>query len=77
MKHLITIFICLCIVSAAHAQNKTANSSTYKTAIGIKAWNGAGANLKTFIDEKNAVEVVGFFITVLHALLPCMNCMVI
>jgi len=61
MKHLLLVFICFFMVSFAVAQNKTANSNSYKTAIGIKAWNGAGANLKTFIDEKNAIEVIGFF----------------
>lgn len=61
MKQLFLIFFALVLSSAVFAQNRTANSLDYKTAVGIKAWNGAGANLKTFINEKNAIEMVGFF----------------
>ncbi len=45
----------------ANAQNSTANSLKYKTAAGIKVWNGAGITLKTFIQEKAALEFIGFF----------------
>lgn len=33
----------------------------YKTAVGIKFWDGAGISFKTFIIPKNAVEVIGYF----------------
>lgn len=46
---------------SSNAQNKTANSLSYKTSAGIKIWDGAGISLKTFIDPKNAVEFIGFF----------------
>ncbi len=46
----------------AMAQNKTAHSTSYKTAAGIKVWNGGGLNLKTFLkEEKEALEFIGFF----------------
>lgn len=46
----------------AFAQNKTRNSTSYKTAAGVKIWNGGGLNLKTFVrQEKEAVEIIGFF----------------
>ena len=61
MKHLFILTLLFVVVTGVSAQNKTANSTTYKTAIGIKTWNGAGANLKTFINDKNAIEVIGFF----------------
>lgn len=46
---------------AATAQNKTASSLTYKSAFGVKIWNGGGLTLKTFLDTKNALEFTGFF----------------
>ncbi len=46
---------------ATFAQNRTANSLSYKTAAGVKIWNGGGLTLKTFLDEKNALEFIGFF----------------
>lgn len=49
------------VVVAANAQNRTAKSLTYKTAAGVKIWDGAGLTLKTFLDTKNALEFIGFF----------------
>ena len=49
------------VITITNAQNKTANSLTYKTAAGIKIWDGAGISLKTFLDSKNALEFIGFF----------------
>ena len=63
MKHLISALVCMFVVIAATAQNKTANSLSYKTAIGVKVWNGAGVTLKTFLTEKDALEFIGFFNT--------------
>lgn len=48
-------------IQFAIAQNKTATGTDYKTAIGVKIWDGAGLSLKTFISEKTALEFVGFF----------------
>ncbi len=63
MKHLISALVFMFVVIAASAQNKTANSLSYKTAIGVKVWNGAGATLKTFLSERDALEFIGFFNT--------------
>jgi hypothetical protein len=43
------------------AQNRTANSFDYKTAIGFKFLNGGGLSLKTFFSEREAAEFIGFF----------------
>lgn len=43
------------------AQNKTANTKNYKTAVGLKFLNGGGVSLKTFFSEKEAAEFIGFF----------------
>lgn len=61
MKHLFTILFFIFLASAVSAQNSTANSNSYKTAVGVKLWDGAGANLKTFLDDKSALEFIGFF----------------
>ncbi|MGG9971324.1 hypothetical protein ACQ33O_05960 [Ferruginibacter sp. SUN002] len=57
----ILVLSMMLVVSVTNAQNKTANSLTYKTAAGIKIWNGGGLTLKTFLDQKNALEFIGFF----------------
>ena len=61
MKKLLFVTLITVLAFSANAQNKTANSLSYKTAAGIKIWDGAGLSLKTFLNEKNALEFVGFF----------------
>jgi hypothetical protein len=61
MKKYVLILSALLIGTVVSAQNKTAESLTYKTAAGIKVWDGAGLTLKTFIADKAALEFVGFF----------------
>jgi hypothetical protein len=34
---------------------------TYKTALGVKVWDGAGISFKTFVAQNNALEVIGYF----------------
>jgi hypothetical protein len=50
----------LCIFSAS-AQSRSANSTSYKTALGVKVWDGAGITLKHFGASGNAVEGIGYF----------------
>jgi hypothetical protein len=61
MKIVVMVLLASVILSAATAQNKTANSLTYKSAVGVRIWNGAGISVKTFFQEKNAIELNGFF----------------
>lgn len=61
MKQHVFILLLMMSGSAVVAQNSTSNSNDYKTAVGIKVWNGGGANLKTFLSEKTALEFTGFF----------------
>jgi hypothetical protein len=63
MKKLILGVGVLMAVLTVKAQNKTSNSLTYKTAAGIRIWDGAGLSLKTFFkdDGKSALEFFGFF----------------
>jgi hypothetical protein len=46
---------------AAQAQSKTANSSSYRTALGVKVWNGGGISLKHFFTPNNAGELIAYF----------------
>jgi hypothetical protein len=35
--------------------------TSYKTALGVKVWDGAGVSLKTFLKGNNAAEFIGYF----------------
>jgi hypothetical protein len=61
MKRIALVIVLAIIAVQVNAQNKTANSLTYKTGIGLKLWDGGGITLKTFIQDKKAVEIIGFF----------------
>ena len=49
------------LVFASQAQNKSTKSSTYKTALGVKVWDGGGISLKHFFGNNKAGEFVGYF----------------
>ena len=55
---LLSIILCACIFS--NGQSKSANSSNYQTALGVKFYPG-GITLKHFFNEKNAGELIGYF----------------
>lgn len=59
-KLILTLFLAITFLAVA-AQNETANSPEYKTAIGIKLWSGGGVSVKTFIKDNNALEFIGYF----------------
>jgi hypothetical protein len=51
------------LIVFAFLSNVTGQSmgSTYKTALGIKVWDGAGISFKNFVSANNAFEVIGYF----------------
>jgi hypothetical protein len=53
---LITAFIALSTYCNAQSMGRS-----YKTALGLKVWDGVGVSFKTFVVPKNAVEVIGYF----------------
>lgn len=57
-KQILLITAALFIFSAAGAQSM---GRTYKTALGVKFLDGAGITLKHFINERDALEGIGFF----------------
>ena len=60
MRKAFVIAMALFIVIVSQAQSRSANSSSYKTALGVKVWDGAGISLKHFFD-KNAGELIAYF----------------
>ena len=40
---------------------KALNSSSYRTALGVKFWDGAGISFKHFFNGNNAGEFIGYF----------------
>ena len=46
---------------SANAQNNSTGSSTYRTALGVKVWDGAGISFKHFLAGRNALELIGYF----------------
>lgn len=61
MKHILLIAALVASATTLMAQNRTANTRDYKTALGLKIWNGGGVSLKTFVAEQKALEFIGFF----------------
>jgi hypothetical protein len=59
MKKLLgLLMISFLTISCVHAQSM---GRSYKTALGVKFWDGGGISFKTFVAPLNAVEVVGYF----------------
>ena len=57
-KQIILIAVAVFFFSAAGAQSM---DRTYKTALGVKLLDGAGITVKHFINERDALEGIGFF----------------
>ncbi len=60
-KVVITTFVLLLFTGAVLAQSRSTNSTSYKTALGVKVWDGAGISLKHFFNGNNAGELIGYF----------------
>jgi hypothetical protein len=59
MKKILSLFsLCLVLAGGLNAQSM---GRTYKTALGVKVWDGGGISFKTFVAPNNAVEVIGYF----------------
>jgi hypothetical protein len=61
MRKALFLAIAVVFISlGAAAQSKSANSSSYRTALGVKVWDGAGISLKHFFNQ-NAGELIAYF----------------
>lgn len=61
MRKIILSLLALFIFISVQAQSKSAKSSSYKTALGVKMWDGGGITLKHFFSANNAGELIGYF----------------
>ncbi len=61
MRKLIIVLFVLAFSITGQAQSRSTNSTSYKTALGIKVWDGGGISLKHFFNERNAGELIGYF----------------
>jgi hypothetical protein len=60
MRKTLVAAAALFFVFTSHAQSSSAHSTDYRTALGVKIWDGGGISLKHFFD-KNAGELIGYF----------------
>ncbi len=61
MRKVIVLAAALFFVITSQAQSRSTNSSSYKTALGVKVWDGGGISLKHFFTGNNAGELIGYF----------------
>jgi hypothetical protein len=58
MKHII-LFVCFCFVATFTFSQSMGRE--YKTALGVKVFDGGGISLKHFVSDKAALEGIGYF----------------
>ncbi len=61
MRKLVLFSAILFFTATVHGQSKSTNSSSYKTALGVKVWDGGGISFKHFVSGNNAIELIGYF----------------
>ena len=59
MRNIIALAVLLSLASLVQAQVN--RSSSYRTALGVKVWDGGGVSLKHFISDNHALEGIGYF----------------
>lgn len=63
MRKIALSTVLVLLIGFAQAQGKSASGYDYKTALGVKIWDGAGISLKVFTNNKpsNAGEFIAYF----------------
>jgi hypothetical protein len=61
MRKLILTLLISATFLAAGAQSSSSKGSTYRTALGVKVWDGGGISFKHFLSGNNAMELIGYF----------------
>jgi hypothetical protein len=61
MRKIFVLMLALFVFISADAQSKSAKGSSYKTALGVKVWDGGGITVKHFFNANNAGELIGYF----------------
>lgn len=57
MRKLFAVLILLSIATTASAQK----GPSYRTALGVKVWDGGGISFKHFLHDNKALELIGYF----------------
>ena len=60
MRKVLLLSIILCSFFVSDGQSRSTNSSSYRTALGVKFYPG-GITFKHFFNAKNAGELIGYF----------------
>ena len=61
MRRAIVLAMALFFFISTNAQSSSANSTEYRTALGVKVWDGAGVTLKHFFNDRHAGELIAYF----------------
>ena len=61
MRKAITVIAAVILCTAAIGQSKSASGTSYRTALGVKVWDGGGITLKHFVTGSDALEFIGYF----------------
>lgn len=61
MRRIVLGISALLFVVCSNAQSKSASGTTYRTALGVKVWDGGGISFKHFVNGNNALELIGYF----------------
>ncbi|WP_207491959.1 hypothetical protein [Aridibaculum aurantiacum] len=57
-KIFVLSLVCFLAVANADAQSM---GTSYRTALGVKVWDGAGVSFKHFVNNRDAFEFIGYF----------------
>ena len=57
----VRLFLFVALIFAGLTARSQSMGRSYKTALGVKVWDGAGISVKSFIDGNNALEGIGYF----------------
>jgi len=61
MRKVLLLSVTLFVFFFSQAQSSSTHSSSYKSALGVKVWDGAGITFKHFFKENRAGEFIGYF----------------
>src|SRR6188472_239245 len=61
MRKVFLLSVTFCLFLLSNAQSKSTHSSSYRSALGVKFWDGAGITFKHFFQGNNAGEFIGYF----------------
>ena len=60
-KYFVLAILVSFLTTQSYAQSRSANGSSYRTALGVKVWDGGGISLKHFTSNNTAIEGIGYF----------------